>query len=129
MTHDSRLAAIAQYHSEDMAATGYAGHRSPGGETVGDRFAAFGYDCAVSGEVVQYVRSDRPTQTDGGSVGYETDDELAREIVANWDRSDRHAAFLRNESWTAHGVGIAVDDDGTVYVTQNTCTTDRPNAD
>jgi uncharacterized protein YkwD len=83
---DSRLAAAAQAHSEDMVDRDYFSHTSPDGKGPGDRAAAAGYP-NWSGENI--------------AAGYPT----AAAVVQGWMNSPGHKANILNCQSKATGVG------------------------
>ncbi|WP_435332682.1 CAP domain-containing protein [Haloarchaeobius sp. TZWWS8] len=124
LERDAALAEIARYHGRDMAQNEYVAHTAPDGETMSDRYDAFGYDCRVStgdgryasgGENIYYARY----------TGYDyTEAELARMTVDGWMNSTGHRENLLRDYWNREGIGVVVDQrDGRthVYVTQNFC--------
>jgi uncharacterized protein YkwD len=113
-----------------MATRGYFSHTSPEGETFADRYEAFGYDCRAptdgggyltGGENIAQTWYDTPVRTDGGTVEYTTEEELARGIVTQWMNSPGHRDNILTAAWQNEGIGVYVTDDGKVYVTQNFC--------
>ena len=115
--YDADLAAIAEYHSRDMAERDYVGHTNPDGESIADRYREFGYGCETNGEVIQWLEYD---EVEGRGA-----EAVARTVVENWMISELHRSFVLNESWGRQGVGVHVADSGRVYVTQNTCVGSR----
>lgn len=126
---DTELGAIASYHSEDMATKGYFAHDSPTGETVGDRYAQFGYGCqvptgggyyATGSENIAQTWLHENVQTDSGSEYYSSENELARGLVMQWMNSPPHRENILTDHWRNLGVGVHIVDDK-VYATQNFC--------
>lgn len=131
---DTDLRAIARYHSEDMATAGYFAHTAPDGETVGDRYDRFGYQCRVSvggnryatgGEnIAKTYYQTRIRLDDGSTIEYESADALAAGIVSQWMHSPPHRENLLQPYWTAEGLGVAFSEEGghmAVYATQDFC--------
>jgi uncharacterized protein YkwD len=84
---DSRLAAAARLHSEDMAARSYFDHTSLDGRSPWDRMRAQGYTNG-SGENI--------------AAGYST----PAAVMTGWMNSSGHRANILNCSSKAIGVGI-----------------------
>jgi uncharacterized protein YkwD len=108
------LATVARYHSTQMAEKRYFAHTAPSGESLADRYEAFGVACA-GGENLGYVRY-------GG--GTYSDEELARRIVTGWMNSEGHRKNLLRPRFDAEGIGVTVverDGQTHVYATQNFC--------
>lgn len=110
LASDESLAAVAEYHSQDMHDRDYFAHEGPDGETVGDRYARFGIDCN-GGENIYVTRA-------GGLAA--TEQTLADHVVREWMNSEGHRENLLKERYTDQGIGIVIVD-GTVYATQNFC--------
>lgn len=121
LRYDDEISRIADYHSEDMATREYVDHRAPDGETVDDRFDAFGYECRNTGELILYTVVGEEVELVDGTRRFETEPELARGIVDLWLQSDPHREAIFSPVWERIGVGVVVTGDGSVYVTANTC--------
>lgn len=114
LTWSAELATVARYHSTHMANRSYFAHTSPSGESLGDRYAAFGIGCA-GGENLGYVRYS------GISYG---DEEIAERIVTGWMDSPGHRENVLRSRFDAEGIGVAIVERGGythVYATQNFC--------
>lgn len=133
VAYDPELARIASSHSNDMAERGYRAHESPEGMSVVDRYRRAGYDCEVAGETLLFLdlpdglpdgggngTAGASVVGDGASSVSDAEARLASRIVSRWMASEPHRRSLLSASWTRQGIGVAVDD-GTVYVTRNTC--------
>jgi len=130
LEYDRELARIAEYHSDNMAANGEIYHTSPSGQTMGDRYERFSYDCRVpvgnneyktGGENVlkTYYMEDLTNDR-----FYSTPEELAKGIVQQWINSEPHRENLVDADWRRQGIGINItEEDGNtaVYVTENFC--------
>ncbi|MBI1416324.1 MAG: hypothetical protein GC146_03800 [Limimaricola sp.] len=86
---DSRLAAAAQAHAEDMQARRYFSHDTPSGQTAGQRIAAAGYSACLSAENIAF----------GGSTD--------TQVMTSWMESPGHRANILLPGVTAYGVGHA----------------------
>jgi uncharacterized protein YkwD len=86
---DTRLAAAAQAHSDDQAATLTMSHTGSNGSTLADRINAAGYPWITIGE---NVAAGQPT---------------AAAVVAAWMGSTGHRANILNASYAHLGVGVA----------------------
>lgn len=132
---DATLSHIARYHSYDMARRDYFAHTSPDGETMGDRYERFGYDCRVPTENSTYLTgSENIAYTyaytdiigpDGKTIFHDSEQDVATGIVAQWMHSEGHRENILNSAWRREGVGVWAtrDDRGDVriYATQNFC--------
>lgn len=118
LNFDETLRDIARYHSERMAEEDFFSHTGPNGETLSDRFNRFGYECSTSGENIaqSWVYED---VIGYGYIGSEED--FAEAVVADWMDSSGHRENINHEVWQRQGIGVAISDNGAVYVTQNFC--------
>ena len=99
----SDLREVARLHSEDMAARGYFAHESPDGDGPGAR--------ARRGGVRFRTVAENLAQTPG------MDDPVAA-LVEGWMASKGHRANLLDPRFLFTGVGVAVDGNGMLLVTQ-----------
>lgn len=128
--YDIALQEIARYHSKDMAENDYFSHDSPSGETFGDRYEKFGYDCRVPvGDNVYMTGSENIAQTYylenliNGDF-HSNEQELANGLMNQWMNSTGHRENILTPEWDDIGVGVHLieDENGTaVYATQNFC--------
>ncbi len=100
---DNTLRNMARAHSQDMADLDYFSHVSPEGETLADRLADAGVEYSIAGENIAYNNYPDPAAT----------------AVEGWMNSDGHRANILNESFTTTGMGVAVNNDGMYYFTQD----------
>lgn len=130
---DSKLASIARSHSADMATSRFFSHTNLSGQSPTDRGAAVGYDCRKNyGTYYTYGLAENIYQawlygsyrTLSGVVvskDYHSLEELANLVVGGWMDSPSHRENILNSSYEVEGIGVAVNDDEEVYVTQNFC--------
>ena len=101
---DESIAAVARYHSQNMAREKFFSHRGPDGSMVDDRADRLGLGTWHSiGENIAYMR------------GYENPAQLA---VEKWMESTGHRKNLLGPSWKETAVGVAITADGTYYFTE-----------
>ncbi|MER7489805.1 CAP domain-containing protein [Streptomyces sp. NPDC126497] len=86
---NATLAAAAQKHSEDMAASGTMSHTGSDGSSPGDRITRAGYGWSTYGENVAY--------------GYST----PGQVMNGWMTSPGHKANILNCAFEEIGVGLA----------------------
>tara|TARA_R110001606_G_scaffold364157_1_gene518490 strand:+ start:41 stop:511 length:471 start_codon:yes stop_codon:yes gene_type:complete len=91
---DSRLAAAAQAHAADMAATGFFSHRGSNGSTMGQRITAQGYGKCVMAENI--------------ASGQQSE----AEVLTTWMNSPGHRANILDPKMRAYGLGRS----GTIWV-------------
>jgi uncharacterized protein YkwD len=118
LNFDEDLREIARYHSERMVEEDFFSHTGPNGETLGDRLSRFGYDCSAAGENI----AQSWVYEDVIGHGYiDSEEDLAEAVVADWMDSSGHRENINRDTWQRQAIGVAISDDGAVYVTQNFC--------
>lgn len=130
------LHGIAWQHSRDMAARSYLGHVNPEGETPTGRGERAGYVCRrnkgdyfVEGlaenlfqnhlyHSIHRLTIDGRAKTikEGKTLG-----EIAISTVTGWMASEGHRQNILGAAYGATGIGIAIADDGQIYITQLFC--------
>jgi hypothetical protein len=100
LTENEKLRKAALAHSHNMALQRTLSHELDG-RNADERVKEAGYDYFAVGENVAY---NQPT---------------AEDVVAEWMSSPGHRANILNKDFTEIGVGIASDDQGGAYYTQN----------
>lgn len=101
---DHRLAVIARGHSQDMAENDFFAHDNLEGDSPGDRLDNAGIAWMRYAENLAY------------NYGYS---DPALVAVEGWMASYGHRVNLLNPKYTHTGVGIAQDDKGAFYLTQD----------
>jgi uncharacterized protein YkwD len=117
-----------------MATELYFAHESPDGETMGDRYDRFGYECrvpisgdryATGAENIAYTYADSNVQTESGLENYGNNETaIARGLVNQWMKSSGHRENILRSYWESEGIGVAIEDvngETRVYATQNFC--------
>ncbi len=124
---------IARNHSQDMANREYFSHTNPEGLGPCDRFEQAGYPIRqIPTDGKHYILGCSENIFQGNLVKknwyvngsyshseYYTLDELAVQTVDGWMNSTGHRENILTEYWSSEGIGIAIADDGKVYITQN----------
>jgi uncharacterized protein YkwD len=100
---DPALTDVARAHSRDMIRRGYFDHDAPDGNAAADRVRQSGLPFDRVGENLH--RSNGAKDPVGTAV-------------RSWMDSPGHRALVLEPAFRTTGVGVAVDDDGTVYFTQ-----------
>lgn len=131
LSWDRELAAIALEHSRDMAERDYFDHVSPEGEDFTDRYREHGYSRTTKVGNVEYkggenlflgnvIKSYTYDKEKGEilSYSYYTLEGLAEAAVEGWMESPGHRENILTP-FSREGIGVWVDDDGEVYITQN----------
>jgi len=129
---DGEIAAIARNHSVDMARRGYFSHTNTKGQDSTDRGSSAGYDCiknygsyytyGLAENIHQGWLSSSTTYINGAPLhDWNTQQEIAVIAVEDWMQSVGHRENILDASYDRTGIGIAITEDGKVYITQNFC--------
>lgn len=124
---------IARNHSLDMSNRNYFSHMTPEGLDPTDRGNKAGYPCrndfgsyytvGLAENIYQtYTYSSYMTKGIKSSYHWIADEEtLAKEIVDGWMDSQGHRENILESKYAKIGVGVAINEDESVYATQNFC--------
>jgi uncharacterized protein YkwD len=130
------LADIAREHSEDMRENQYLNHINPKGESPTDRGNRAGFRCRKKydnfyeeGLAENLCRNSlfhttKYTYADDGETRehlWNTLEELASSTVRSWMESKKHRDNILNPHHDNQGIGVAVAEDGKVYITELFC--------
>ena len=133
LEHVDEIRLIARSHSNDMAARGYFGHKSPEGLDPTDRGQEEGYDCRKNygsyytwglGENIAAVPLFGANRVVNGRIvshDWFTLEGLAQEAMKVWMGNKKHRENILDASYDRAGTGVAMAKDGKVYFTQNFC--------
>jgi uncharacterized protein YkwD len=132
---DEKLAEIARYHSKDMAEKNYFDHVNPlTNEDFKDRYKKFNYVCEiVVGNTIYggaenifltYVYNSYsydPNTNEIEKYNFNSLDDVAISAVEGWMNSEGHRKNILTKFFTKEGIGVYVDSDGEIFITQNFC--------
>ncbi|ELY67273.1 CAP domain-containing protein [Natrinema versiforme] len=124
---DGTIASVSRAHTYDMAQRDYFAHTNPDGEGPYDRFNDVDSYCQGYGENIAMTWVDRRVERPGeaGPVRYQTAEGLATGLVNQWMNSTDHREAILEDGetprWDRAGVGVYIDEDGSVYAGQNFC--------
>ena len=129
---DGDIATIARNHSEDMAIRGYFSHDSLEGLSPTDRGRLAGYDCikdygshytyGLAENIHQGWLASSTTYVNGAPYhDWNTQEQIAARAVNGWMNSPGHRENILTASYDRAGIGVAIAEDGKVYITQNFC--------
>jgi uncharacterized protein YkwD len=124
--HDDDLAAMAREHSQEMAAHRYLDHFDRQGQSPARRARRHGRTCEVGENLFTTLAYDSYRLVRGGreitmSFQWKSATGLARETVHGWLESPPHRATLLDPHFKRQGIGVAMAENHTVYVTQTLC--------
>lgn len=125
------LTRIARRYSRDMAERRFFSHDDPEGRSFIDRYRAGGFECklksgnaiCLGGENIAQDNLYSSISYVNGSLSYawKSEDKVAASVVKLWMESRGHRENILDPSFKRQGIGIAVTDDGRVFVTENFC--------
>jgi len=129
---DGSIASIARNHSVDMARRGYFSHINPKGQDSTDRGTSVGFDCikdygnyytyGLAENIHQGWLSSSATYVNEVPLhDWNTQQEIAVIAVEDWMNSREHRENILDASYDRTGIGVAIAEDGKVYITQNFC--------
>lgn len=119
VNRSSKLDAIARYKSWDMAQRDYFGHRSPNGTTHLILRERYNSRCPNSSQNIYLSRfkiDSEKTQEDLNNPSKISDD-----AVNSLMNSTGHRKNILDPDYELQGIGIFVDENGTVFLTQEFC--------
>jgi len=129
LTYSETLSRPAREHSVNMSENNYLGHANPAGEGVEERYidecdalrdGREEFEYSENAAVVWYKVVFESSLTEE-NVYARSEDGVADLLVDEWRASDVHRQNLLDPRWEAIGVGVTVDENGTVFGTQAFC--------
>jgi uncharacterized protein YkwD len=132
LTEVDILVSIAEGHSQDMAIRHYFDHENPDGLDASERAARAGYPCrkdygvyytiGVAENIYQGWLYSSVTYINGIPIKhYLSIEQIAIKAVQGWMGSPGHRANILDNSHDRVGTGVAISQDGKVFITQNFC--------
>lgn len=126
---DEHLALIARKHSKDMAENNYFSHFDLEGKDFGYRYEQMKYDCRIRvGNTIHLGAENlfkyniaKLVYSTGEIAEYNSQQELEIASVEGWMNSSGHRENIEKEFWLKEGIGVYIDEEGEVLVTQNFC--------
>ncbi len=129
LTFDEALAFIARKHSKDMAENNFFSHFDLNGNDFSYRYAQAGYVCEIkTGNLIHLGAENlfkyniaKTVYSDGSVAEYNTQEELEVSAVQGWMNSLPHRENIEESFWLKEGIGVYIDEEGEVLVTENFC--------
>lgn len=129
LSYNTELVEIARAYSQQMAKEDFFSHYDPQGRHVADRYYAAGFTCGIrsgdyfydGGENLSSLSVGKWISPFGSIIEYYTSDELSYRVVNGWMNSPGHRENILQDVWQSEGIGVAIADDGRMYVTENFC--------
>lgn len=121
LTRNESLDAVARYKSWDMAQRDYFGHVGPNGTIHDDLRRRYDTKCVNSGQnVFKKIHYPSDTYSYVQSV-LATEKNLSTKAVNSLLNSSGHRENALSPNYDSQGIGVFVDENGSVYVTQELC--------
>ena len=126
---DEQLAFIARKYSKEMAEKDFFSHFDLEGNDFGYRYEQAGYNCEIKvGNLIHLGAENlfkyniaKLVYSDGRVAEYNPQRELEVVAVEGWMNSPGHRENIEQEFWLKEGIGVYIDEEGDVLVTQNFC--------
>jgi uncharacterized protein YkwD len=130
---DFEISDIARLHSIDMSDQNYFAHENLDGLDASDRARDAGYRCfkwignsyylGLSENIFRGNLYESMQLLGGVPVSYDwlNNEELAHVAVDGWMNSEGHRKNILNSNFDREGIGVFIDSEDRVYVTQNFC--------
>lgn len=127
---DLALMVIARNHSMDMQKNNFFSHTNIAGEGPTERAKRKGYECRkkMSNYYLEGIAENISQNYLHNSITYlnsiphyhwNSVDDISRTTVKGWMQSPGHRKNILTPTYECEGIGVAISDDGKVYVTQN----------
>jgi len=128
---NEKLNRIARKYSGAMVERRFFSHNDPEGKSFIDRYREGGFECklrngneiCLGAENIAQDNTFRSVTYLNGTPSYDwnSEDEIAASVVKRWIQSRGHRENILTSYFKCQGIGIAISDDGKVFVTQNFC--------
>jgi uncharacterized protein YkwD len=131
LSWNENLNYIARSYSRDMIERKFFSHNDPDGRSFIERYQAGGFVCKLRNGNETCLGAENIAQDNlyssvvyrNGVTSYSwnSEDEIAASVVKRWMQSRGHRENILTAYFKRQGIGVAVSDDGKVYVTENFC--------
>lgn len=128
---DESLNKAAGKHSQDMVDRNFFSHNDPDNRGFQERYKTEGIECKIRIGDTTYMGAENIAQDNlyssyvykDGKIffNWNSEDEIADSVVKRWMRSKGHRANILTPYFKRQGIGVAISDDGKIYVTENFC--------
>ena len=130
---DFKISDVARLHSIDMSDQNYFAHENLDGLDASDRARDTGYRCfkwignsyylGLSENIFRGNLYESMQLLGGVPVSYDwlSNEEIAHITVDGWMNSEGHRKNILNSNFDREGIGVFIDSEDRVYVTQNFC--------
>ena len=118
LERNETLDAVARYKSWDMAQRDYFAHTGPNGSTHSELRKRYELECSETGQNIykkEYLNEPYPQSELSDS------EQIASDAVDSLFESPGHRQNALSSNYDAQGIGVFVDENGTVFVPQELC--------
>ena len=119
LSRNKSLDAVARYKSWDMARRDYFAHTGPNGTTHTNLRSKFAVDCVYSGQNI--YKDHWAENKQNVHLALTNSNEIASAAVRLLLNSPGHRENALSSDYDSQGIGVFVDENGTVFVTQELC--------
>ena len=107
----------------------YFEHTNPEGHDFDSRYSAAGYNCKIDigyayslgGENIYLNWTFESRYVGGGIAEYKTQEAVVSSTVDGWMNSPGHRKNILNPNWNNEGIGVAIEPNGKILITQDFC--------
>ena len=119
LARSEKLDAIARYKSWDMAQRDYFAHKGPENQRYGYLRERYAGSCGVIGQNLhRSMNNAQGTQT---QESLSDESQIATTAVNSLMNSTGHRRNILEPNYSVEGIGVFVDERGTIYLTQEFC--------
>lgn len=121
LARNETLDDVARYKSWDMAQRNYFAHTGPNGTTFSDLRGHFRLECDYAGQNLQRQKFSSAISYPYPQSQLSDADQIASDAVNSLFNSTGHRQNALSPHYDSQGIGVFVDENGTVFVTQELC--------
>ena len=121
LARNESLDAVARYKSWDMAQRDYFGHVGPNGTMHRDLRKHYGIECMYSGQNIHLQRHTSDKSYPYPQSELSNENQVSSDAVNSLLNSSGHRENALSPDYDSQGIGVFVDENGSVYVTQELC--------
>jgi len=119
LERNETLDAVARYKSWDMAQQNYFAHTGPNGTTHAKLRKIYKLECQYSGQ--NLFKDKGPIGSSNKAVFLMDHEKVSNRAIVSLLNSSAHRQNALSSNYDSQGIGVFVDENGTVFVTQELC--------
>jgi len=121
LARNGTLDAVARYKSWDMAQRDYFAHTGPNGTTHGMLRGRYSTECPYEGQNLYFEDYLTGYSNPYPQTSLYNEDQIASDAVNGLFNSTGHRENALDPNYDSQGIGVFVDENGTVFLTQELC--------